>query len=340
MRLSSTWYAVPAALLGSLSAACANTAPDREPLPSQLDRLRVLAIAADPPDLVPGESATLSALVFEPSAEPVAYAWSWCPVSVDADSGAACPIEESLWAEIWQSAGLAGAPPGYDLGSEPTAALQPNFEPDTEERLCAAIDALGPVAEPARVACVDGFEASIVLIARAAGDEEVSSKSVPFLPDGTPPEARNHNPEPLGDVSVSGAGTDEPPISDATLVTGRTYALRVELDEGLSETLPEAPAGDAEATGEARETLVLSWFVTPGELRDPAEDDQGFGPFEDDTQRTVYVPGQSDLEEFLENGWSLPFSDRPAAELILVLRDGRGGVAWRQYDFALVGETP
>jgi hypothetical protein len=184
MRPSTTGSAL-AALLGSLSAACANTAPDADPVPSQLDRLRVLAIAADPPALLPGESATLSALVFEPNAEPSDYAWSWCPVQVDAESGATCPIEEGLWAELWASAGLTGAPPAYDLGSEPSAVLQPRFEADSALRLCEAVTALGPAAGPARIACVDGFEASVILRVRGADDEEVAIKRVPFLPETT-----------------------------------------------------------------------------------------------------------------------------------------------------------
>jgi hypothetical protein len=350
MRLSCNWRALSAALLGSISAACADTGDD-EPSPSQLDRLRVLAIAAEPPDLVPGESATLAALVFEPAATPVGYAWSWCPVGIDVEGGTACPIEESLWAELWTSAGLAGAPPAYDLGGEPTAVLAPRFEADSAQRLCDVIGALGPAAEPARIACADGFEASVVLRALGAGDEEIAIKRVPFLPEGTPPEARNHNPGPLGDVSARLTSTDEV-VADGTLRAGRTYTLHVDLDAELSELVPEgamepvldgaAGADRAEpATGEGRETLVLSWFVTQGELADPDDGDESFDPFEDDTQRTVYVPGQSTFDALLENGWALPpTADQPQAELVLVLRDGRGGVAWRRDRFALTRGEP
>src|SRR6187551_2890908 len=70
MRLSMTRCALAAL---AFSTACATTAPDDDPTPSQLDRLRVLAIAADPPDLVPGESATLRALVFTPEDRAVDY---------------------------------------------------------------------------------------------------------------------------------------------------------------------------------------------------------------------------------------------------------------------------
>jgi hypothetical protein len=323
MRLSMTRYALAAL---AFSTACATTAPEDDPLPSQLDRLRVLAIAADPPDLVPGESATLSALVFTPEDRAVDYAWSWCPVEVEIDTELSCPIDEALWAELWASAGLAGDAPAYDLGSAETAMIQPQFEADSALRLCQAINQLGQRAESARIACVDGFEANVVLRARAGGDEEIAVKSVPFLPDGTPDEARNHNPGPLGEVSVRDLGSGEP------LRSGLKYALRVDLDEGSSEAVPD----DAEG----RETLVLSWFVTTGKVEDPEEDDDddGGGPFESDTQRTLWVPGQSEFDSLLENGWKLPYTAPRAAELVLVLRDGRGGVAWRRDEFELVGE--
>jgi hypothetical protein len=320
MRLSMTRYALGAL---AFSTACATTPPDDEPLPSQLDRLRVLAIAADPPDLVPGESATLSALVFTPEDGAVDYAWSWCPVKVEIETELSCPIDEALWAELWGSAGLAGDAPAYDLGSAETAVIQPQFEADSGLRLCQAIDRLGQRAESARIACVDGFEANVVLRARAGGDEEIAVKSVPFLPDGTPGEARNHNPGPLGEVSVSDLGLGEP------LRSGLKYALRVDLDEALSEALSDA---------EGRETLALSWFVTTGKVENPEEEDDEIGPFEDDAQRTLYVPGQSEFDSLLENGWKLPYTAPRAAELVLVLRDERGGVAWRRDQFELVGE--
>jgi hypothetical protein len=161
------------------------------------------------------------------------------------------------------------------------------------------------------------------LRARAGGDEEIAVKSVPFLPDGTPDEARNHNPGPLGEVSVRDLGLGEP------LRSGLKYALRVDLDEALSEALSDA---------EGRETLALSWFVTTGKVENPEEEDDEIGPFEDDAQRTLYVPGQSEFDSLLENGWKLPYTAPRAAELVLVLRDERGGVAWRRDQFELVGE--
>jgi hypothetical protein len=343
MRLWIPWPAVAAALIGGSSFACANTAPDTPPLPNQLDRLRVLAIAANPPELFPGESATLDALVFEPNAAPTEFAWSWCPMHIDVELGLACPMAESLWAELWASAGLEGTPPPYDLGSEAAAVLQPALQADAPSRLCGAIAALGPAAESARGACADGFEANVVLRVRAGGEEEVSIKRVPLLPAEAPPQARNQNPGPLGTVSLRVIGTEEA-VSDGTLIAGRNYTVRVELSEELSEVLPEANAGAAESAqpaGERRETLVLSWFITPGETSAPdGGDDEVLGLFEDAEHRTIYVPGQSAFDELLEKGWRVPQSDRQTAELILVLRDGRGGVAWRRDQFLLVEVGP
>jgi hypothetical protein len=249
-------------------------------------------------------------------------------VKFEVDTELSCPIDEALWAELWAAAGLEGDAPAYDLGNSETAEFQPRFEADTGSRLCDAVAELGEAAGAARIACVDAFEASVLLRATAAGDEEIAMKSVPFLPEGTPVEERNHNPGPLGAVSVRGVTPGE------ALRSGAKYTLSVDLNEGLSESVPD--------DDEDRETLVLSWFVTTGKVEDPGEDDEDDdgGPFGGDTQRTLYVPGQSDFESLLENGWKLPYTVPDAAELVLVLRDGRGGVAWRRDQFELSGEQP
>src|ERR1700744_3966841 len=56
-----------------------------------LDSSRILAVRANPPDLVPGGSVVLDALVFVPSpTDNVTYEWSWCG-AVDANLDCAEP---------------------------------------------------------------------------------------------------------------------------------------------------------------------------------------------------------------------------------------------------------
>ena len=72
--------AAPVALWG-----CGDFGDDGERY-EKLDRLRVLGIRSDPPDLVVGETATLSANVFEPAEREISYEWSWCPSRGDSST--------------------------------------------------------------------------------------------------------------------------------------------------------------------------------------------------------------------------------------------------------------
>src|SRR5688572_16864023 len=61
---------------GVLLASCGDADGDRY---EKLDRLRLLAIRSEPADLAVGETATLSANVYEPAGRELSYEWSWCP---------------------------------------------------------------------------------------------------------------------------------------------------------------------------------------------------------------------------------------------------------------------
>lgn len=335
------------AMVCCLHAACATTATEREPSSSQLDRLRVLAILSEPPDLLPSETARLSALVFEPSAQPAEFAWSWCPVHINADTGVDCPVSESLWQRLWRQTEAEGQPPSYDLGGEPTAQLQPSFQTNSAAQLCQAVNELGDEALPALGICVDGLEANVVLRVRAGGDEEVVLKRVPLLAADTPATARNRNPEALGEVSVQMRASEQELGQGQPLRIAKQYLLNVNLSEDASEPIATGnaaaegpqPEGGSEADT-PRETLVLSWFVSTGEITDLEGEVDDFGPIGGGPQRTVFVPGQSAFDLLGARGWSLLPTEKRSAELVLVLRDGRGGVSYRQESFALEGETP
>ena len=59
-----------------------------------LDRLRVLAIRSEAPELAVGETATLSARVYAPTEGPLRYEWSWCPSRGDGDAAFAQAVEK------------------------------------------------------------------------------------------------------------------------------------------------------------------------------------------------------------------------------------------------------
>jgi hypothetical protein len=97
--------------------------------PSLLDKPRILAVRADPPQPSFGVTTTLSTLLYEPPREhlatgqcpvpgPITTKWSWCPIGMIADSETntfTCPFPEESFRQLYAALGLGEAPP-YDLG--------------------------------------------------------------------------------------------------------------------------------------------------------------------------------------------------------------------------------
>ncbi len=93
--------------------------------PSLLDKPRILAVKAEPPQPSYGQTTTLSALVYQPpigrvpsqcadaDATSATYAWEWCPVPMVADTAHntyKCPITKDDLAGLYASLGLGEAP--------------------------------------------------------------------------------------------------------------------------------------------------------------------------------------------------------------------------------------
>src|SRR5687767_15992619 len=69
---------------------------------NQLEGLRVLAVAAEPPELTPTATAAVSALVYRaPELLEPTFAWSWCPLTAGPNAGYACALtRDDLQAEV------------------------------------------------------------------------------------------------------------------------------------------------------------------------------------------------------------------------------------------------
>jgi hypothetical protein len=297
----------------------------------ELDRLRVLAIRAEPADLAVGETTTLNADTYEPAGRELSYEWSWCPSRGDGDLAFECNIPEADLQQAWTAAGLDGEAPSYDLGSDSEAQFTHALAPSLVASLCGSSD----VDERVKAACFAQLGASIQLKVRSSNAELTVIKALTLLGDEGAGAARNSNP--VADFALTVRDNDGDVVvdSDQPLRAGHRYTIAASVDDSVAELFTPRPVAGATKPVERRETLVMSWFVTVGELAAPkGVDDDGIG---DDRARTTFVDGSNRIEDLRKNGWKLPLTAGPNAELRVVLRDERGGVGWTARSFEVVG---
>jgi hypothetical protein len=319
------------ALATSVSlASCSSSDTDRY---EKLDRLRVLAIRSEPADLSAGETATLSANVYEPLGRELGYEWSWCPSRGDGETDFECNISEPDLQRAWTAAGLPGSPPSYDLGTDSEVQLTHVLTPALVSALCQAPD----LDERVALSCFEGLEASVKLTVRSPEEELTAIKSVAMLMSETPGAERNTNPASDFDLTLRDRAGNAVVESGEPLRAGHRYTIVANVDEAVAESFtPKARPGEPPPR-KRRETLIMSWFVTVGELADPdGEDDE----FSADFVRTTFVDGSNNVEDLLKNGWKLPLTAGSSAALHLVLRDERGGAGWTTRSFDVVGGEP
>jgi hypothetical protein len=338
MRKPSLTNAMP--LASALAAAWALGAcgefSDDQARYSELDRLRVLAVRSEPADLLVGETATLSALTFEPSGRELEYEWSWCPSRQDLADGGTCRIAEADLRRAWDALDTDQELPPYDLGNSPEAELTNVFGTDVLEPLCAALSAEEGDAEQARLSCLLGLEVSVSLRVRSADEEVTAIKQLVLLPEGVDAAQRNQNPALTGELRVRDVSDNRLLEDGDALLLAHDYALSLALDEPASESFVPREMPGAGAVEPRRETLVMSWFASDGSFPAGEGFGDGDGPGGDGSERTTFVDGQNDFSALLKNNWRSPRTgDERETTLVLVLRDERGGVGWAQHRFTL-----
>lgn len=255
----------------------------------QLDRLRVLAVQAEPAEPQPGETVSFTSLVYLPEgAELEGVVWFACLPEAADDFG--CAIDEDL---------LDGLDPD-DASSIDLEALQEagfiGFEPLLAPEWTAPEDALDGLSD---IEAQEGVSALVNLTALPEGAEddadlELAYKRVPISLAQTP----NHNP------TVSALLVDGEALDAARLVTtaGATHTIEPVLADGAVETYTYTATDGSEEQRE--EEPFFTWYAEGGAF------DQTFSlyPYSDIT-------------------WTAP--DAPMEGLIVVtVRDRRGGMTW------------
>lgn len=273
---------------------------------SLVDKLRVLAIKAEPPEAAPGQMVSLTALVADPleKLRNTGHLWVMCDPSVDGEFGNACAQTDTL-----RSFDIEELPPGVNVF--------PLFFNFAFYR--APWGLLDQLEEEERRR---GMTATVLLVAWEGGTQEhlqdpsvLKQLAIKRIRIADPQEEPNRNPV-LQSVTLDGQPFEE---SDAPQVrAGTTITLSASSTEDSVQVFERVlPDG---SVVEQSEQNVFSWYTTGGRF----------------TQGLEY---SSRTESGKPIGLELPAlgtlpDDR--LDVWVVLRDARGGTDWARRTLQLV----
>jgi hypothetical protein len=323
------------------------------PSPTLVDDLRVLAVRAEPPEVLvdrDGAAAEVrfQALVVDPRGPTMTWSWEFCPV----ESTQTCADFAARRAE---------APPEFQpvLDAARTEQRAGQSAPDPETRALGVDPFAVPIAgdlfayhlKSSGLGLGNGSWVSAVLALQAGPETLQAQKRVvlnardlsawnpelaPFgwqvCVPGDPaagclplaPRTANHNPEIAGLEVARSKLADAPfaplPAGPLTVAPGEVIRLRPVLAPGAEEryqTVESTLQGNDLVVVDHTEEAVISWFATAGK----------FGAEQTTAQ----------LTRTLDNSFTVPATPPPDGRIsvYLVVRDQRGGVGWSTLELAV-----
>jgi len=276
-----------AVLAGTLLAGC----PENLEKQSQIVKLRVLAVEAEPAELIvdpaqPPPRTTLTALAVEPSGAPIAMEYALCtvqeavpPPDVDCPGTQGIPLEP---------AGPASAV--LDLGDPRVAALAQQIAQDGGF-------GDGGTLPPEGFPILVGFRATAPAHGLPDGGDLQIFEGLTTVTARAPGAPLNHNP-----VIDSLLLSDTPIADDRSTPAPATTTQRLK---------PISPVSSKEPADGGVEALGYSFFATAGSISSLRSTDT----------TATGQPADTSVD------WSTP-SDPQQVQLWVVVRDGRGGVGW------------
>jgi hypothetical protein len=299
------------------------------PPPSLVDRFRVLAVRAEPPEVAPGAAAALDLLIVDPyaPAEGRARSFLWLACATPAGTSAAACAQFAT--------DPSAALPGVSTGDLTLASCD---DPDgslTGGGLClVGADETVTFTPPTDfLVAGDASRAVTLFVAAATGDTDaltcvmqlvnegsiatdcqVSYKQLTVSGSATP----NQNPG-LAVVSLDDADL---PDGEVTPVGPGDHVLKATAVDGSAESFT-ASDGTAKT-----EVLLLSWYVAAPAPGDPA---------------STRAPGKlklyrTELPTTSDETYTAP-TEAGDVTLWVVIRDDRGGVGWLQRSLSATGGT-
>jgi hypothetical protein len=335
--------ALAAALL--LIAVSAPACLEPLPTPSRVDDLRVLGVRATPPEVPPGATVSLDALVVDPQGREISYAWYACLTAdlgggffggggqTSSSGGNGTPLDPDEDGSSCRLKFERGRDYAYYLGDGPTASFQvPEGILDDPEALAVAFRIPADVEIPELVRLgflgIAGLNMTVQLTVTVDGRTVEAGKKVNVSVDSPLPDNdRNTNPEGI----VLRASESDPPPADEEPRAGEAHAAGA-CFEGAP---PEIPAGS-------------TWYLTP--LNFPAEPPTYLvllagsttgEPFEvqsvTETWFYSFFATAGDLSKTISKEPGEPVNtvvfgeeERGEVDFWMVVRDGRGGIGWCQ----------
>ncbi|HXI56941.1 MAG TPA: hypothetical protein VNO55_12830 [Polyangia bacterium] len=307
--LSSNALAIQGALVLA-TLAVAGCGPDFAPY-ERLTSLRILAVKSEPVAPAPGQTTTLSALVYtpppaDPAAAPpaVSYEWSWCPFVGTASAGYPCLITAD------QIPAMGGAPVSFDLGTGETASLPHNFDPQLLMAICNGMPGFPPPPD-----CREGFPVTVRVTVRTDSDQVTAVRPLKLLLAAPTAENVNTNPT-IDGLLATVAGQDKPLDTMIELLRRADNPIKAVVKPEMAQVY-DGFDDEGKPAPMSRERLYLSWFVESGDLKFPRTS----------FNSTTTIP----FDELLKNTWRPATTKdypRHTAMLYVVLRDSRDGVGW------------
>jgi hypothetical protein len=277
-----------------------------------VEKMRVLSIVAEPPEIGPGESTELTELNLNPGGK-TTVVWIGCqPDPFNLGRGACNDVTSALrptsFADFPPGTSLLGFGPkaGYTVKSDLFDVLTPD-DPTRQN---------GTVGQILAVTLGDEIKATTTPEEFLALFERIENREIQTLLSvtrvlATERAVKNTNPK-LQSLSVNG---EVLPVN-ATLIVkeGEKYELDPVVPDAARESYTLlTPDGPSDRT----EKIIGAWYSTAGRFSEPRVD------LFSGTRAVYTAPGSAEVPDD-------PVPERRTGKVWIVLRDGRGGQSWRE----------
>jgi hypothetical protein len=262
----------------------------------QVDRLRILAVKAEPPEARPGETISFEGLVVDPTGDGPFVVWLACPAADESGTGFGCALDlenldfESATIEELAEAGVIGFEPGFSPAYTAPDDLLEGLSPEEQQEgayVTIQVTAIPNTVLTGESDNAEGFDFNEV---------EIAYKRL-IVSEATTP---NQNP------TIDSFLVDDDAIAPSTIAVippGETVSLEAVFSDDSYESYEYTNSdGDTELRDEEP---YITWYTTGGEMLSPYS-----------------------VHPYTKTAWVAPETADTSGFLWAVVRDRRGGMTW------------